>query len=162
MRQEHCEFCKGGTSNLQWNSGWPLRAPGCCQAEEARVIAVLLLLDRYKTRSVLPGFTSSAAVPHKCHWIAIIHFCSCCLGGCGHSIYLPFFFLPFSSFFHLLFPKYINIKPKWFHVMQIFFRNAVLQMTIFSPPSGTFHTCFLHFVLWRKGSHIATSDFYKI
>lgn len=45
------------TSSLQENSGWPLRALGCWQAEEAGVIAALGLLDRCKPRSVLPGFS---------------------------------------------------------------------------------------------------------
>lgn len=94
---------KVGTSSLQGNSGWPLRALGWCQAEEAGGIAVFVLC---KPRSVLPAFTSSATVPHKCQSlncsrfclgatvtivsrhrpVAILHFSSCCSGGCGHSI----------------------------------------------------------------------------
>lgn len=68
-----------------------------------------------------------------------------------HDELFFFFHQPFSSFFHHLCLKYVYTKPKWFHSMLIFFRNWLLQVTTFLPPRGT---CFLHFVLWRKVSHI--------
>lgn len=48
---------KTGARSVQGNSGWPLRALGCCQAGKAGGIAVFVLCTN-------TGFTSSASVPH--------------------------------------------------------------------------------------------------
>lgn len=176
MRQEHPEFFKGGNikparkfrlalESTRLLSGW--RSWGfCCacavgqmqtQVSSARVYIICCSATEMWLNC--SGFWPGAAVTivSRNRPFAVIHFCSCCLGGCGHSIFLSFFFfLPFSSFFRLLLLNYINIKPKLFHLILIFFRNAVLQITTFLPPRGTFHMWFFS-ILFSEGRAVTST-----